>query len=291
MRAGAGGPAGVGEQHQREQPCHLADLGKQPVHCTGQPDGLAREFAPRETRAGRRRIALVEDQVQRVQDGGQAFGPVVRPPEAHTAHLRLRPTDPLCHRRLGDEIRPGDLRRRQSADRSQGERDLRGRGQFRMAAEEEQGEGVVLARRLGRVRVPGRECRGLLLPRPPRLLAAQRVRQPPRGDPDQPAARILRHTVLRPLPGRREQRLLYGVLGGVEMAVAPDQRAEDLRRVAVQQALDAGRVPHAVQQSAVPSWMGRITTARLTAPSGRGQRVTRSAISVTRSRLAHSRTQ
>ena len=49
-----------------------------------------------------------------------------------------------------------------------------------------------------------------------------------------------------PSPGhctrRGEQRLLHGVLGGVEAPVAPDERAEHLRREPAQQVLDAGGV-------------------------------------------------
>ena len=45
---------------------------------------------------------------------------------------------------------------------------------------------------------------------------------------------------LGPLLGRGEQRLLHGVLARVELPVAPDQRAEDLRRELAQQVLDRG---------------------------------------------------
>jgi hypothetical protein len=64
--------------------------------------------------------------------------------------------------------------------------------------------------------------------------------------PDQPATRIVRHPGPRPLPGRREQRLLYGVLGRVETAVPPHQRAQDLRRVPAQQVLGVGGGVHGV---------------------------------------------
>ena len=40
--------------------------------------------------------------------------------------------------------------------------------------------------------------------------------------------------------GGGEQRLLDGVLGGVEVAVPARERAEDLRRQLAQQVLDAG---------------------------------------------------
>lgn len=49
---------------------------------------------------------------------------------------------------------------------------------------------------------------------------------------------------MRPLPGRGDERLLHGVLAQVEGAVPADERAEDLRRVRPQQALDLGGAAH-----------------------------------------------
>ena len=57
---------------------------------------------------------------------------------------------------------------------------------------------------------------------------------------DQPAARVVRHARRAATAcARGEQRLLHGVLGGVEVAVPADERAEDLRRQRAQQVLDA----------------------------------------------------
>lgn len=215
----------------------------------GQPYGLARQVGALEGGAGGGGVALVEDQVEGLQNGRQPLLPAVRAAEAHTPHLLLGPADALRHRRLRDQIRTGDLRRGQAADGTQRERDLGGRCEVRMAAQEEQREGVVLAgsplpRRRGGEGVAGRERRRPLLALPPRLLAAQGIGQPPRGHLDQPAARIAGQARRGPLPGRREQRLLYGVLGRVEVPVPSDQRAEDLRRVPAQQVLDLGCVPH-----------------------------------------------
>jgi hypothetical protein len=112
-----------------------------------------------------------------------------------------------------------------------------------VAAEEEQGEGVVLAGSAVRARrwcgegVAWRERGDLVLPGPARLLRAQGVGQAACGDLDQPTARVGRDTGPRPLLGRRQQGLLYGVLGEGEVAVTPYQRPEDLRRVAAQQVL------------------------------------------------------
>ncbi len=50
---------------------------------------------------------------------------------------------------------------------------------------------------------------------------------------------MVRCSRLRPLGCGRQQCLLDGVLAGVELAVAPDQCAEDLRRELAQQVLGA----------------------------------------------------
>jgi hypothetical protein len=130
-----------------------------------------------------------------------------------------------------------DLGRRQPADGAQRERDRRRRRQRRMAAHEEHDQRVVPIGDLG--------CRRLLprrepLPVSPRLLAPPLVDQPPRRGLDEPPARMLRDSVSRPVPGRREQGLLDGVLGGGEVAGAAGQQAEDLRRQLAQQVLDVG---------------------------------------------------
>ena len=113
-----------------------------------------------------------------------------------------------------------------------------------MAAEEQQGEGVVVVGYrlvagagqrggLGGYEVDGR---GLLVP--PGGLAPAPVDEPSGGHRDQPAARAVGYPLGRPLQRGREQRLLDRVLGGAEVAVPADQRGEGLRRDLAQQTLD-----------------------------------------------------
>ena len=103
-------------------------------------------------------------------------------------------------------------------------------------------------------------------------VASPLVDQPPLGGLDQPAARLLRNAVSRPVHGGREQRLLDGVLGGVEVAVPAHERAEDLRRQLAQQVLDARRhvqrSPPAVLAGTPPSRRRR--TARRPSPAAPG---------------------
>src|SRR3569833_3733375 len=98
-----------------------------------------------------------------------------------------------------------------------------------MTAQEQQDERVVGGRRRGG-RGPGQCPLGDgALAAPAGLLRAQQVGQPPGGDRDQPAARGGRDAVARPLRGGGQQRLLHGVLGGVEVPVPSADRAEGPR--------------------------------------------------------------
>jgi len=182
----------------------------------------------------------------------QAFaGLALRHLEPYPAGLdrRLRAADALRHRGLGDQEGRGDLRRGQSAHGAQRQRDLAGHGQRRMAAQEQQFQRVVTVGRLvgvrDRVRGTAEQLRlrrrgeDRVLAAAPRTVAAELVDQDAGRDRQQPGARALRDPVLGPVLRRLEQRLLGGVLAGVELAVAARERAEDLRRQLAQQVLDA----------------------------------------------------
>ncbi len=72
---------------------------------------------------------------------------------------------------------------------------------------------------------------------PARARAAQLVGEPPHGDLDQPAARIVGKALDGPLPERRDKRFLDGVFGRREIAAPPDDGAEHLRREIAQPTL------------------------------------------------------
>jgi hypothetical protein len=282
---GAGRPARVREQHQREQTGDLAVAGQQPPQLARQPDRLAREVAALEVGARRRGVALVEDQVEHMEHDAQPLGTLGlgRELERHAGGLEplLGAADALGHRRLGHQERVRDLQRGEAADGAQGERELRRRRQPGLAAEEQQPQRVVLAvagvlARGGREqRVGGDLRRGGLLAAPLGPLRPHLVDQPARGHGDQPGARVLGHAVARPLRGGGDERLLHRVLGRVEAPVAPHERAEDLRREPAQQVLLGGRQLHTSSPPA--SMIGRTSIA---ANVAFGQRA---AISVARS--------
>ncbi len=117
-------------------------------------------------------------------------------------------------------------------------------------------------------RLRGGEGEGVLAAAPGRL-AADGVDQPPGGDRHQPAARVLRQAVGRPLGGGGQQRFLHGVLAGVEQApaVAAHQRPEGLRREFAQQTLGEAR---SGRQSIVEARSGLWAAAHTSAASGDG---------------------
>ncbi len=53
------------------------------------------------------------------------------------------------------------------------------------------------------------------------------------------------------MQSRREERLLNRVLGGVEVAIPPDERAEDLRRQLPQQVLDTRRLAQVCRNASI----------------------------------------
>ena len=213
-------------------------LRQQSVDHPGQPDRLGREVGPLGVGTAVRRT-LVEDQVEHVEDRGQTRPALLRARQgergAGLADPLLGPRDALGHRRLRDQERPRDLGRGQAAHSPQGQRDSRGRGQGRVAAHEQHGEGVValehvVRRRLRRARPAPRGRVGT--PRCGTGRCSRRdavVTSQPSGCSGTPS----------PASGRRdEKRLLDGVLGAVEVAVPPDEDGEDLRRELAQQVLD-----------------------------------------------------
>ena len=116
-----------------------------------------------------RRVALVEDEVEDGEHRAQPLRQQVvgrdAEGDAGVADLPLRADEPLRHRRLGDEERVRDLRRRQAGDLPQRQRDPRLGGERRVAAGEDEREAVVGDRAhvvlLGRQRLEPRQQLGL----------------------------------------------------------------------------------------------------------------------------------
>jgi hypothetical protein len=117
-----------------------------------------------------------------------------------------------------------------------------------MAAHEEERQRVVA---LGRGIGPGLRriaerpflLHGECLALAPRDVAAKLIGHAPRGDMDQPCARVLRQALARPLHRGGEERFLHGILGCGEIAEPAHDDAEHLRRERAQEMLDRGSGP------------------------------------------------
>jgi hypothetical protein len=157
------------------------------VKVPGEPDRFAGEADVVQRVALADRVALSEDQIQHVRHGGDPIrelaGGEGGQSGARLAQPGLRAGDALGHGGLGDEEGAGDLCRAETAEGPQRQRDLRRRGEDRVAAEEEQGQVVVRRRRQvrrERDEVVGRRPeRSTALPGGPRGVPAQLVDQAP----------------------------------------------------------------------------------------------------------------
>src|SRR5262249_30277438 len=110
------------------------------------------------------------------------------------------------------------------------------------------------------------------------------------GDGDQPAEWVIGMTLARPVRGRRDQRLLGGVLSRVEVPIAAHQCAKDPWRQLAQQVLEFGIGQLAAQRSRSlrVSEIGRTSMTDSLAYSGPGHFESSAAICVARSKLSHS---
>jgi hypothetical protein len=167
--------------------------------------------------AGRRPVALGEDQVDHLEHHVEPGGPVGRgrgpQRDAGDRHLGLGPGQPGRHGRLADQEQPGDLGGRQAGHEAQHQRRARVGPQRRVAAGEQHPQLLVVAVRRWfppRIRDQQREPAGV------GLLAPEPVQRPPVRRRPQPGARVRRHALLGPHPGRRHERVLEAVLGHVE---------------------------------------------------------------------------
>ena len=133
----------------------------------GQADGLGGQLPSDQRVAAGGAVALVEDEVEDGEDAVEPLGEEVvrRHPvgDAGVADLPLRAHDPLGERRFGDEEGPGDLGRREAAERAQGQGDAGVERERRVAAGEDEpqpivGKAALASQAHGRLRSRGHEA-------------------------------------------------------------------------------------------------------------------------------------
>ena len=148
--------------------------------------------------------------------------------DAGVADLPLRSHEPLGERRLGNEEAARDLRRRETADEAQRQRDLCLGGERRMTAREDQLQAfvgdnslLVVGQLLSTCEQLGfaREC----------LFAPDLIDCAVACSGDDPRAGIRRHAVTRPALGGAKERVLYRVLGEVEITEDAAENRDGLR--------------------------------------------------------------
>ena len=196
-------------------------------------DGLGAQALSNEVCPFGSRVALVEEQVQHGEHGGQTVRQKVggRHPvrDAGVADLALGPHETLGHRRLGDEEGTGDLGRRQSCERPQCESDLRVHRQRRVTAGEDQAQPVVVDATVVAVVgfTRGRKHSGLLQLGGPGRDPTQSIDRPVAGGRREPRAGIARDAVARPPLDRRGEGILGALLCEVPVAGHPDERGDE----------------------------------------------------------------
>ena len=147
LRADAGPGAGGVQLHQRDEPVDLrlarGEAGQDPPEA----QRVLAEGGAHPVVARRRRVPLVEDQVDDLEDRRQPRPELVPVRDLErdpfVGQRPLRPDDPLRDRRLREEERPRDLLRRQAAEQAQGERHAGVGREHRMAGGEDEPEQLV----------------------------------------------------------------------------------------------------------------------------------------------------
>ena len=237
-RRDPGGAAGLGEEHQRQQPGHLTVLRHEGTDQAGEPDRLGGQVLTDGIGVGTgRQVALVEHQEQDGEDAGDADREILRGRhpigDASRLDLGLRAGDPLAHSGLLHQEGTGDLGHGQTADHAQRQRHAGLHRERRVTAGEDQPEPVVVdgAERLGRVVVV--QHLSLLLLVVALVLAPDPVDGLAVGGGGQPGARVGGYAVGRPpLDGGRE-RLGGRLLGDVEVTETPGQGGDHPRPLLV----------------------------------------------------------
>ncbi len=170
---------------------------------TSESQCVLAERRPHPVVTGRRRVALVEDQINDFQDRGESCGELCSPGNLERyvflGERPLGPHDPLGDRRLGGQKRPGDLFGRQATNQSERERQARLGREHRVTGGEHEPQEIVADVIIERRVEIRRLASGLdlvtelLVLALEELVAAEHVDRAMLGGRHQPGTRIARH--------------------------------------------------------------------------------------------------
>jgi hypothetical protein len=216
-------------------------------------------------------ITLVEQQVDHGRNGADSLRSLGRARHLEgnicLRHAALRPGDALLHRGLADQEGARNLLEREAGNDAQRERDLLGRRQIGMAADEQEAQHVVAIVRiiepLGEVSFGIAQIRDDLV-RGQRLalaLPADVVESEVPPDQDEPGGRIARRSVDRPVLQRAQTGFLKGLLGLIEVAEIAQQRANRLGTRGSERGIDPGDGGHVARLPGLNRRSGRISNA------------------------------
>ena len=231
---------------------HLRLVWRQPGQHAAQPLGVFAERRPHPVVTRRRRIALVEDQVDHFQHRREAnvqFGPARHfVGDLPVRQRALGADDALLDGGLGRQERARDLFGGQAGEQFQRQRDAGLGRQHRVAGREDQPQQVIAHIVIQRSLEIGHRVflarlhlvADLLVFVIGQLVAAEMIDAAALGDGHQPRAGITRDAFLRPLLERGDERILRQILGQADVARHPRERRNQLRRLDLPDRVNGG---------------------------------------------------
>ena len=225
-------PPGMVQQHQGQEAHRFGLVGHQGDQGSGEADGLSAQPLAHEIGPGRRRVPLVEEEVEHGEHGPGAIHQLVGwgYPERNAGmpDLPLGSDQALRHGRLRHQERSGNLGGRHTGQRAQSQRHLGLERQGRVATGEHQPQLIVrhiaaLAdfRFIGCTQ-PGHLHQFLRPHRGP----TQAIHGSIPRHRGQPGAGLTRYAVAGPSLQRRREGILHALLRDIPVANAPDQSGD-----------------------------------------------------------------
>jgi len=222
------------QQHECEQR-HRLGFGQQFDQQACEAYGFRRQIRARERISGRRRIPLVELQIDHAQHAVEAFGEFIGRRHCignfRLADFGFGAHDALRHRRRPGQRRSGDFLGGQAADLAQRQCHLRVGCECRMAAGKNQPQAIVFDFiAVGRGALVDNVVRCIIIERGKTRAAPQRIDRLETTRRNQPGARIGWQAFNRLLLECRAKGLVHRLFGPIEVAGQAHQRGEHAAR-------------------------------------------------------------